>query len=148
MIAPVYVDQSSRWHINFECESMDGDWSLVELAEVRETARYRACDACGAVYYAETTPIYNAANLPPVTVADTEAPEDAFDISLASYITNGDEIVYVSAQNSHYHRSSTCPSAQGLTFTPVHLIEAILDGRTACTQCSPPVPELTQDIIE
>ncbi len=126
----VYVSRDHRWHINFDCESIVGDWTLSTLDEARADRTMRPCDACGAVYYAETTPLYNAASMPGETAGSLSA------------LANGSELVYTSEHNAYYHRTSACPTAPGIQLAPIHLSEALLSGKTRCPQCSPPEPEL------
>ncbi len=138
MVAPVYVSEDGYWHINFDCESIDGTWTLMEIEDARADATLKPCDACGAIYYAETTPEYNAANLPKPTVDG--------DVDLIYTISNGSDVVYTSPRNIYYHRSSTCTAAQGLALTPAYLANALIDGKTGCPQCNPPEPLFVEDV--
>ncbi|MBR0464296.1 MAG: hypothetical protein IJJ23_07915 [Clostridia bacterium] len=142
MEAPVYVSQDGYWHINFDCESIAGDWTLMEIVDARADATLKPCDACGAIYYAEYTPLYNASNMPasPEVVIDGEVP-------MLYAIENGGVVVYTSPRNEHYHRSATCPAVPGLTFTPGYLADALLDGKTSCPQCNPAEPIYVEDVF-
>ena len=48
----------------------------MEIVDARADATLKPCDACGAIYYAEYTPLYNASNMPasPEVVIDGEVP--------------------------------------------------------------------------
>ena len=141
MEAPVYVTGDGYWHINFDCESIAGAWTLMEIEDARADGALRPCDACGAVYYAEYTPLYNASNMPAQEVA-VEG-----DVPMLYAIENGGEVVYTSPRNEHYHRSAACPAAPGLTFTPGYLADALLDGKSSCPQCNPPEPIFVEDVF-
>ena len=140
MEAPVYVSADGYWHINFDCESIEGSWTLMEIEDARADRTLKPCDACGAIYYAETTPLYNAANMPKPTINE--------DVDMVYTISNGSEVVYTSPRNVYYHRFSTCAGAQGLALTPTYLANALIDGKTGCPHCNPPEPVFVEDVAE
>ena len=128
----VYVTSDNYWHTNFGCESVRGAWSVVSLEDARSNPALKPCDACGAIYYADGLPAANAATV-------TAAPG----VDSLSAISNGMTIVYTSERSAYYHASSVCVSAPGVELKPTHLQDALLGDKTACPDCNPPEPALT-----
>ena len=52
-------------------------------------------------------------------------------------------IVYTSERSAYYHASSVCANAPGVELKPTHLQDALLGDKTACPDCNPPEPALT-----
>jgi len=120
------------------------------------------CDACGALFYVNGIPEMTRADVtpPPATVipeaeatatatpaptkqlapGETPAPTPIEDGLNLANVTNGDEVVYFSANTSHYHRRSMCASSTTSTFQPGKLIDALLENKVACPVCEPPEP--------
>ena len=130
---PVYASEDGYWHINFECESIAGGWTVARLEDALADPALRPCDACGSIYYLD--------GVPKLTSADVSAPGSGG----LSAIANGDALVYFSERNACYHQNSVCQNAVGITLTPGHLSDALLAGKTRCPVCEPVEPELSEN---
>lgn len=137
----VYVSTDNYWHTRTGCESNTGEWTIMKLDDARKDASLRPCDACGARYYVDGVPenVGGSTLAPVVTNAPaTKAPESTGGSLNLGKVTNGDALVYYSANTSHYHRRDRCSTSTTTTFLPHTLMDALLEGKFPCPVCRPP----------
>ena len=136
----VFVSAKSEWHIDANCSANAGEDTVMTLTAARGDSSLTACRLCGADHY-----ISGAAGQ---TTADADLPaeeegaaqiEDGLNLSS---VVNGDELVYYSANTSHYHRRDRCASSTTTVFQPHTLMEALIEGKINCPVCKPSEPEV------
>ncbi len=124
---PVYVSADGCFHIDFDCESVVGEFTVIALEEAIADPAVKPCDACGAIYYTEGKPALTAADLLPTS-----------DVLITK---NGNTIVYYGINGSAYHSADTCDAVPGQTLRPIRLDDALINGLTRCSVCDAPEAE-------
>ena len=87
--------------------------------------------------------MYVAKSIRPKSSANAASVTAAPSVDSLSAISNGLTIVYTSERSACYHAASSCVNAPGVELKPTHLQDALLKDKTACPDCNPPEPALT-----
>ncbi len=124
---PVYVDADGCFHIDFDCKSIEGEFTVIPLAEAIADPEVRPCEDCGAVFYTEGKPELTAADLLPTS-----------DVLITR---NGNTIVYYAVNGSVYHSADTCTEVPDKAMYPIRLDDALINGLTPCSACDAPEAE-------
>ena len=140
----VFVSAKSEWHIDSNCSANTGEDTVMTLTAARGDASLSACRLCGADHYVngaadQKTDASVADAVPPAGEDGAAQIEDGLNLSS---VVNGDELVYYSANTSHYHRRDRCASSTTTVFQPHTLMEALIEGKINCPVCKPAEPEV------